>query len=201
MAEGRTLFLVPADPFLHRVNVDEREHVRPGQQWGAAGQFAQELPVRLLQLEHVPPGEGAQERAQRGRCPDPAQQRRHRPVPQQVHVTDAVRTRDHAAHQAAHLQVRVHPAPASDGNPLTRQPGQAGPLGQGHHRDQARPRHEIRVIKRRVDLGQLMQQSHLTGAPSNQVMEASLTPIVPGQGAPFASTRPNATLFTRWIEA
>jgi hypothetical protein len=46
-----------------------------------------------------------------------------------------------------------------------------------------------------------MQQSHLTGAPSNQVMEASATPIVPGQGAPFASTHRTRPLFTRWIEA
>ncbi len=54
-----------------------------------------------------------------------------------------------------------------------------------------RPARETRFgsSKRRVDLGQPMQQSHLTGAPSDQVMEASATPIVPGQGAPFASTR------------
>src|SRR5438552_13441195 len=46
-----------------------------------------------------------------------------------------------------------------------------------------------------------MQQSHLTGAPSAQVMEASATPIVPGQGAPFASTRRTRPPFTRWIQA
>jgi hypothetical protein len=34
-----------------------------------------------------------------------------------------------------------------------------------------------------------MQQSHLTGAPSNQALEASTTPIVPGQGAPFVLAR------------
>ena len=32
-------------------------------------------------------------------------------------------------------------------------------------------------------------------------MEASATPIVPGQGAPFALTRHTRPLFTRWIEA
>ena len=201
MAERRALLLMPVDPLLHRVNVDERQHVRAGQQRCAAGQLRQQQPVHLPQLEHVPPGERAQERAQRGRRPDPAEQRRHRPVPQQVHVVDAVRPRDHPGHQAGHLQVRVHPAPVSDGHVLTGQRGQASPLGQRHHRHQARPRHEIRVIKRRVDLGQLMQQSHLTGAPSDQVMEASATPIVPGQGAPFASTRRTRPLFTRWIEA
>jgi hypothetical protein len=38
-----------------------------------------------------------------------------------------------------------------------------------------------------------MQQSHLTGAPSLRELEASTTPIVPGQGAPFASTRRAST--------
>ena len=32
-------------------------------------------------------------------------------------------------------------------------------------------------------------------------MEASVTPIVPAQRAPFASPRPDVPLFTRWIEA
>jgi hypothetical protein len=32
-------------------------------------------------------------------------------------------------------------------------------------------------------------------------MEASATPIVPGQGAPFASPRRTQPRFTRWIEA
>ena len=75
---------------------------------------------------------------------------------------------------------------------LSHQVTQARPLGQGHHRDQARPRHQIGVVKPRVDLRQLMQQSHLTGAPSNQLMEASVTPIVPGQGAPFALNAPHS---------
>ena len=97
--------------------------------------------------------------------------------------------------------MRVHPAPVSDGHVLTGQRGQATPLGQRHHRHQARPRHEIRVIERHVDLGNLMQQSHLSGAPSGQLMEASATPIVPGQGAPFASTRRPRALFMRSIEA
>ena len=78
---------------------------------------------------------------------------------------------------------------------------QARPLRQGHHRDQARLRHEMRVIKRRVDLRQLMQQSHLRGVLSSSTTVASATPIVPAQRAPFASTRPNEHLFTRWIEA
>ena len=58
----------------------------------------------------------------------------------------------------ADLQVRVHPARPADPDMLRGQVRQARPLRQGHHRDQARPRHEIRVIKRRIDLRQTVQQ-------------------------------------------
>ena len=54
-----------------------------------------------------------------------------------------------------------------DPDVLCGQLAQAGPLRQGHHRDQARLRHEMRVIKRRVGLRQLMQQSHLRGVLSS----------------------------------
>jgi hypothetical protein len=46
-----------------------------------------------------------------------------------------------------------------------------------------------------------MQQSHLTGAPSNQALEASTTPIVPGQGAPFVLARRLLPDIDRRIEA
>ena len=52
------------------------------------------------------------------------------------------------------------------GRPPDMLPGQltqASPLGQGHHRDQPGMRHEIPVVKPRVNLRQLMQQSHLRG--------------------------------------
>jgi hypothetical protein len=129
-------------------------------------------------------------RAQRGRGPDPAEQDVHRPVPQQVHVIDAVRAADHPRDQAGNLQVGVDPARAAGPDVLRDQLGEAGPLRQRHHRDQAGPRHEIRVIKRCVRPGQAMQQSHLTGVLSNRVLEALDTPIVPVQRAPFALTRP-----------
>ena len=62
-------------------------------------------------------------------------------------------------------------------------------------------RHQIRVIERCVRPGQAMQQSHLTGALSNSATEASDTPIVPVQRAPFTLTRPETPLIDRWIEA
>src|SRR5207247_10402059 len=78
---------------------------------------------------------------------------------------------------------------------------QAAALCQGHDRDQACPRHEIRVIKRCVCLRRIMRQSHLRGVLSIGIMAASVTPIVPAQRAPFASARPGGYPFMRWIEA
>ena len=202
MAERRALLLVPVDPLLHRVDVDERQHVLAGQQRGAAGQLGQQQPVHLPQLEHVPPGERRAGTSPAWTAPGP---RRTAPASPRAaagpgHRCCPPRAIIPATRQGT-FRCGVHPAPVGDGHVLTGQRGQARPLGQRHHRHQARPRHQIRVIKRRVDLRQLMQQSHLTGAPSDQVMEASATPIVPGQGAPFASTRRTRPLFTRWIEA
>src|SRR5207249_4865354 len=84
---------------------------------------------------------------------------------------------------------------------LRDQLAEPGALGQRHDRDQPGMRHEIRVIKGRVRPREAMQQSHLTGVLSNQATEASITPIVPVQRAPFAFDTPEMTLFTRWIEA
>jgi hypothetical protein len=58
---------------------------------------------------------------------------------------------------------------------------QAQSLRQGHYRDQARPRHEVRVIEECACSRQGMQQSHSQGLLSNRVLEALDTPIVPVQ--------------------
>ena len=97
-------------------------------------------------------------------------------VAQHVNVINAVRASGHPRDQAACLQGRVHPARAGHADMLAGQIGQPCPLRQGHHRDQAGPRHEIRVIERRVWLHQIMRQSHLRGVSSTTV--ASATPIV-----------------------
>ena len=149
----------------------------------------------------VAPGIAAQVRAQRGRRPDAAEQRAHRAVPQQVHVIDAVRARRHPGDQARDLQVRVDAAFPARADVLRDQVAEPGALRQGHHRDQPGVRHEIRVVERCVRLRQAMQQSHLQGVLSNRVLEASDTPILPGQRAPFTLTRPKTPLFHRWIEA
>ena len=74
-------------------------------------------------------------------------------MPQQAQVIDAVGTADHPRHDAGNLHLRIHPARPGDPHMLASQATQACPLRQRHHRHQARPRHQIRVIKRRVDLG------------------------------------------------
>ena len=159
--EPGSLLLVPVDPFLHRVDVDEGQGARAGQQRRPPGQLRQELPARLLQLADVPPVIAAQVRAQRGRRPDPAEQRAHRAVPQQAHVIDRIRPGGHPGDQARHLQVRVDAALAARPDVLRDQIRQPGALRQRHHRHQPGVRHEIRVIERCARLREAMQQSHL----------------------------------------
>ncbi len=190
--ERGALLAVPVDPLLHGVDVDERQRVPAGQQRRPQGQLAQQLPVHHLQLADVSPGERPQVRPERGRCPDPAEQARHRAVPQQVHVIDAVRACGHARDQARDLQLRV------DAALQARQPG---PLSQGHDRDQPGPRHEVRVVEGCAGFRQGMQQSDLQGVLSGRPTEALDTPIVPVQRAPFTLTRPESPRYDRWIEA
>ena len=191
--EPGALLVVPVDPFLHRVDVNERQRSRAGQQRRLPGQRDQELPARLLQLADVSPGIAAQVRPQRGRRPDTAEQRAHRTMPQQVHVIDRIRPGGHPGHQAPDLQVRVNAALAARPDVLRDQIRQPGTLRERHHRHQPGVRHQIRVIKGCLRPGQAMQQSHLTGALSNSATEASDTPIVPVQRAPFTLTRPGNT--------
>ena len=54
--ERGALLAVPVDPFLHRVDIDERQRVPAGQQRRPPGQLAQQQPVHRLQLPDVPPG-------------------------------------------------------------------------------------------------------------------------------------------------
>jgi len=93
-------------------------------------------------------------------------------VPQHVQVIDAVCPGGHPRHQAADLQPGVRAARPPDAHLLAGQGEQARALGQAHHRDQARARHEIRVIEPRRDLQRIMRQSHLSGVLSNWALEA-----------------------------
>ena len=110
-------------------------------------------------------------RAERGRGADPAEQGAHRAVPQHAHVIDAVRARRHARDQGRDLQARVLPHSPPGGRAPRQDRRQPRAPREGHHRDQAGVRHEMRVIERRAGLRQSMQQSHLRGVFPNRVME------------------------------
>ena len=83
VAERGALLGVAVDPFLHRVDIEERQASAPGNN-GARRASRPATPGDLLQLADVPLGVRAQVRSQRGRRADTAEQRAHRAVPQQV---------------------------------------------------------------------------------------------------------------------
>jgi hypothetical protein len=190
--EPGTLLGLAIHPPQQRVHVDEGERVRAGQQRRARGQLDQQVPAGGLQLAHMPEGERAQERTRRGRCVHPVEQATHAAVAQQVQVVDAVRAGGHAGHDRGDLATRVRPGRDTQVHPLVDQPGEVGVLGQPHHRDQPGTRHQIRLIKDRVDTA-AMRQSHLKDALSAWVMEASATPILPGQRASSRPPTPRVT--------
>jgi hypothetical protein len=68
-------------------------------------------------------------------------------VPQQVQVIDAAGPAGHPGDQARDLRLRVHAAPMTDPHVPAGHLAQPCTLRQGHHRHQARPGHQIRVIK------------------------------------------------------
>ena len=70
---------------------------------------------------------------------------------------------------------------------------QPGPLGQGHDRDQARARHEVRVIETR---GDCVANSHLPDVLLLGALESSRNPIVPGQEDIRASRPAQETTLT-----
>ncbi len=91
-------------------------------------------------------GERPQERPERGRGPGAGEQPAHRAVPQQGHVIDAVRTRDHPRDQPGDLQVGVAAAGLVDPNVLPDQVLQAGACRELQDRPEARTRHEVGVV-------------------------------------------------------
>jgi hypothetical protein len=200
VAERRALLLVPVDPPLRRVDVDERQHAGAGQQVGAAGQLRQQLPADLAELEHVAPGERPQERPHGRRRPQPGEHDAHRAVPQHVHIIDRVSARGHACDQAPDLRLRVGPARAADADVPAGQGTQARPLGQRQHRDQPGQRHKIRVIEPHRGLQRIMRQSHLSGVLSNPGLEASSLPSSQFRGH-LSFRRAPVSHISRWIEA
>jgi hypothetical protein len=137
-----------------------------------------------VQLADVAPGIGAQVRPEGGGGTDPVEQRLHRAVPQEVHVIDRIGPGGHAAGQACDLRGGVDAA--GPGGPHAReQIRQSRAAGEGHQRGEAGVRQQVRVIEYGARFIKAVRQSHLSGALSARVVEASATPILPGQRALF----------------
>jgi hypothetical protein len=159
---------VPVDPFLHRVDVNERQPARARQQRRPPGQLRQEPPGPPSPAARRSRSCNSTGASRAWTVPGPAEQRAHRAVPQQVHVIDRIRPARHPGHQAPDLQVRVDPALDAGPDLLRDQIAEPGALRQRYHRDQPGVRHEIRVVERCVRPGQAMQQSHLPGDPASK---------------------------------
>ena len=127
-----------------------------------------------------------------------AEQRAHRAVPQQAMLSAPA-----AIAATRHATCRCAFTPHSPPGGRAPRPRSPSPARSARAITGTKPgvRHEIRVVERYVRLRQAMQQSHLQGVLSNGELEASDTPILPGQRAPFMLTRPKTPLLDRWIEA
>jgi hypothetical protein len=153
-----------------------RHHRGVGQHRGLGSQAGEQPPRHHLELAHVAPVEPAQERPERGGCPNPAEQLTHPTVAQHVEVVDAVRAGEHAGHDPGDLQVRVRADRDGHLEVLGDQAGEVTALGQAHHRDQPCAGHQIRVIELRGGVLGAVQQSHLADALRSGCMGSSQTP-------------------------
>lgn len=79
------------------------------------GQVEYEVPATAVD---VPPTQRAQERSQRGQCPDPVEQLVHPAVPQRVQIFDGIGTGSHPGHDRGDLRRRVRPTRPLDGHVL-----------------------------------------------------------------------------------
>ena len=150
-------FCLPVHPPLHRVDIHEGQYVRAGQQRCSAGQLRQEPPADLLQLPHVPQvnaaGTTPASTVRAYRRTAPASRRGaaspcHRCCPRR-RSSRPPGTRSSPGVHAHGRAIRTCSAASTP-----RPPARQAITGPAQH---ATP---VRVIKPRVDLRQLMQQSH-----------------------------------------
>jgi hypothetical protein len=118
-----------------------------GQDRGRGGQPGQQRGGDGIKLADVAEAEQPQETPQCRGCPHPGEQPTHSTVAQQIQVGDRVRAGDHPSDQGEDL----HRGVRRDRDPVGQQRVQPTPLGQRHHRNQPRARHEIRIVEPRVD--------------------------------------------------
>lgn len=167
MPETRALLLRPVNPFLHRVQVQEGQHIRAGQQRCARGEAGQQRPVHLLDLADVSPVQAAQERAEGGRGADPGKQLVHAAVPQRVQIVDGIGSREHPGHDRADFLRRVHPERAGDSHVPGGEGAQAASLGQAHGWNKARVGDEVLLVEDRMSFCRGVRDLHLRGVLSN----------------------------------
>lgn len=133
---------------IAKVDIDhDSPGVDPGDQRGLLGESAQEPRGDGIELPHVPEGELAEERSQRRRCVGSIEDRSHRPVPQDRQVGDAVGAGDHPTDRGPELAAGMGSFVGRHAQVLIGEGEQAAGLGQCHHRDQSRGRHQIGVVE------------------------------------------------------
>lgn len=131
------------------IDIDDRQVPDPDGDRGPCGKPGQEPGGDRVELPDVSEGERPQERPQRRRGIAGGEHPAHAAVPQQRHVIDRVRTRDHPAHQRGDLQPRVGALVGRHREVLIGQAAQTSGLGQREHRHQAAGRHQIRIVEHR----------------------------------------------------
>ncbi len=196
-----TLLGVAVGAFHGVVDVDEADLIGPGQQRGVPGQACQQPPRYRRQLQHVPEGEGPQERSAGGGGTDSAEEAVHAPMAQQVHVVDAVGPGDHPRHQRADLHRGVAPARLGQCHMLTDQLGQTGPISQRHHRHQAHGRHQIILIEPAGNRARSVGELHLADVLPVQRNGAFDSTIIAVQEGICSLRRSPGHTRRRWIQA
>jgi hypothetical protein len=158
------LLLVAVGGLDRVVDVDVAGLAGAGQDRGVHGQVDQEPGGDGIELADVAERERPQERAQRGRGPDPGEQTAHPAMSQHIHVINGIRADDHPGDQRGDLQVRVHTANGLQGQRGRHKVGQTRPLRQRHRRGQPGARHQIWVIEDRGNRRGTMRNSHSADA-------------------------------------
>ena len=168
------------------VGVDHQLAVtRPGARCPGAAQRDLGEPVELT---HVPVGEAAQERPDRGGGQHPVPEHAAGcPGAQHLDVVDAVPTSDQAVHQREDLGTGMAgTGPVAEVDQFVRGPLQAEPLGQSRRQQQPGACDRVIVVERDIDMVKNdMRGSHRKGVLRLLVNDSLAAVILPGQRTLF----------------
>lgn len=175
------------------INEGDAVGIRTGEHlWHLARESGQEAGADLVELLHVPVGEGAQERAQRRRRADTREEPAHPAMSQQVEVIDGVGTGEHPANHRRSLRARV----GRGHRQALEQVVEANGLGQPQRRDQTGCRHQVRVIEDRPNR---VRRFHLRGAPLEWFGSDVAIQILPAQEGILVLRHAHTAERRRWI--